>query len=142
MTTQRVTLTLEGITAGDYLTWIRDPEPPALGRELQSIEVRAEPLGDTVDAVLTWNGVPPAGSDAGPLAGFPLTPEVAALATPSEGATSSVLRLRSSRSRPRAQGRECYAARLGPGTGRRAEIAQAAATSAPPTSQPASTSVE
>jgi hypothetical protein len=36
---QVLTLTLDGITAGDYLAWFRDPEPFALGRELRSIRV-------------------------------------------------------------------------------------------------------
>ena len=30
MALQTLTLKLDGITAGDYLTWCRDPEPPAL----------------------------------------------------------------------------------------------------------------
>ena len=28
---QLLTLVLDGITAGDYLCWVRDPEPAALG---------------------------------------------------------------------------------------------------------------
>jgi hypothetical protein len=34
---------LDGITAGDYLQWMRDPEPPALGQALQWIEVNGDP---------------------------------------------------------------------------------------------------
>jgi hypothetical protein len=75
---QHLTLTLDGITAGDYLTWGRDPEPPALGLSLRSITVRADPLGDTVEAALAWPGSPPAPLAAAPIAGLPLTPEVIA----------------------------------------------------------------
>ena len=53
-----------------------DPEPPALGRDLRSITLRGDPLGETVEAVLTWEGRPPAPIAAAPLAGLPLTPEV------------------------------------------------------------------
>jgi hypothetical protein len=73
---QRLTLTLDGITAGDYLAWARDPEPPALGRELASIELRAEPLGDTVEAWLSWTITPPAPHEAARAAGLCLAPEV------------------------------------------------------------------
>jgi hypothetical protein len=73
---QRLTLTLDGITAGDYLAWARDPEPPGLGRELTAIDLRADPLGDTVEAWLSWTSVPPAAHDAARVAGLPLTPEV------------------------------------------------------------------
>jgi hypothetical protein len=79
MSLQVLTLTLDGITAGDYMAWVRDPEPPALGRDLRGVAVRAEPLGETVDAVLTWKGAPPAPSTAAPLAGLALTPEVIAV---------------------------------------------------------------
>lgn len=30
MRLQHLTLTLDGITAGDYLQWVRDPEPRAV----------------------------------------------------------------------------------------------------------------
>ena len=82
MPLQVLTLTLDGITAGDYMAWLRDPEPPALGRDLRAVTVRGEPLGDTVEAVLTWNGAPPAPSTAAPMAGLALTPEVIALEVP------------------------------------------------------------
>ena len=76
MTSQSLTLTLDGITAGDYLTWVRDPEPSALGRALRSITLRADAVGDTIDAVLSWNATPPPPLAAAALAGLPLTPEV------------------------------------------------------------------
>jgi hypothetical protein len=85
MPLQQLTLTLDGITAGDYLTWVRDPEPAALGRELHSIELRADPLGDTMEALLSWNAAPPDAAVAAASAGLPLTPEVVsvtALTTP------------------------------------------------------------
>ena len=73
---QHLTLTLEGITAGDYLARVRDPEPPGLGRELTSIELRADPLGDTVEAWLSWTVNAPAPHEAARAAGLVLTPEV------------------------------------------------------------------
>ena len=76
MARQTLTLTLEGITAGDYVTWVSDPEPPALGRDLRSIALRCDRLGDTVEAALDWAGSPPAPPAAAPIAGLPLTPEV------------------------------------------------------------------
>jgi hypothetical protein len=79
MTTQTLTLTLDGITAGDYLTWIRDPEPPALGRELREIEVSADPLGETISATLRWEGTAPPARVAAAVAGLPPTAEVTGL---------------------------------------------------------------
>jgi hypothetical protein len=79
MTLQRLTLTLDGITAGDYMQWVRDPEPPALGLGLRSIEVSGDPLGDAVEAVLWWSVSPPPAIEAGPVAGLPVTPEVIAV---------------------------------------------------------------
>jgi hypothetical protein len=76
---QYLTLRLDGITAGDYLTWVRDPEPAALGAGLESITVRADPLGGTIEALLCWNRTPPAARTAVLAAGFPLTPEVSAV---------------------------------------------------------------
>jgi hypothetical protein len=73
---QRLTLTLDGSTAGDYLAWACDPEPPGLGRELTAIQVCADPLGDTVEAWLTWTVNPPAPHEAARAAGLPLTPDV------------------------------------------------------------------
>jgi hypothetical protein len=79
MPLQVLTLTLDGITAGDYMTWVYDPEPPSLGRDLRSITLRGDPLGDTVEAVLVWEGSPPPPTAAAPIAGLPLTPEVIAV---------------------------------------------------------------
>ena len=76
MSSQRLTITLDGITAADYLAWVCDPEPPALGRELKSVDVRYEPLGDTIEVSLRWSGEPPAAGAAATAAGFPVTPEV------------------------------------------------------------------
>ena len=59
MALQTLTLKLDGITAGDYLTWCRDPEPPALDFALRSISIQAEPLGDTITAILDWSHSPP-----------------------------------------------------------------------------------
>ena len=50
MPLQILSLKLDGITAGDYLTWCRDPEPPALDFALRSVSVDADPLGDTITA--------------------------------------------------------------------------------------------
>jgi hypothetical protein len=70
-------LRLEGITAEDYLCWIRDPEPHELGRDLLSVEVSADPLGDRIDAVLCW-AIERAVSaeEVAESAGFPQTLEV------------------------------------------------------------------
>jgi hypothetical protein len=74
--TQRLTLLLEGITAGDYLTSVHDPEPHALGRELRSLSMQADPLGDRIDVLLNWSGDPPSARAAAAAAGFSLTPEI------------------------------------------------------------------
>ena len=79
MATQELTLRLEGITAGDYLTWVRDPEPPALRYGLRRMEVMADPLGDSIQVLLAWEGQAPEPRDAAASAGFPLTPEVVAV---------------------------------------------------------------
>jgi hypothetical protein len=79
MTLQVLTLTLDGITAGDYLAWVRDPEPPALGQDLCEVSVQGDPLGDTVEAVLAWSGAVPPPSIATEVAGLPQTPEVIAV---------------------------------------------------------------
>jgi hypothetical protein len=78
MTTfQRLTFELDGITAGDYLAYVRNPEPPGLGTSLRAIAIDAEPLGDTIEVALAWNGTAPAPATAEVLAGLPMTPEVA-----------------------------------------------------------------
>ena len=54
---QHLIFTLDGITAGDYLAWVRDPEPAALGNALRSIAVHADALGDLIEVDLVWEGV-------------------------------------------------------------------------------------
>ena len=66
MSLQILSLKLDGITAGDYLTWCRDPDPPALDHALASIRVNADPLGDTITAILDWNQPTPAPAAAAP----------------------------------------------------------------------------
>ena len=73
MALQTLTLTLDGITADDYLTWCRDPEPPALDFALRSISIEAEPLGDTITAILDWSYSPPPIAFAASAAGLPLS---------------------------------------------------------------------
>jgi len=72
MSLQTLTLKLDGITAGDYLTWCRDPDLPALQFALRSISVEADPLGDTITAILYWNQPAPAPRVAATAAGLPL----------------------------------------------------------------------
>jgi hypothetical protein len=69
---QILTLKLDGITAGDYLTWCRDPDPPVLGLALRSLSIDADPLGETITAILDWNESPPPASAAASAAGLPL----------------------------------------------------------------------
>ena len=73
MPQQILTLKLDGITAGDYLTWCRDPEPPALDFALRSISIDADPLGDTITAILDWNQALPMAPAAATAAGLPLS---------------------------------------------------------------------
>jgi hypothetical protein len=72
MPLQILTLKLDGITAGDYLTWCRDPDPPALELALLSVAIDADPLAETVTAILDWNESPPPASAAASAAGLPL----------------------------------------------------------------------
>jgi hypothetical protein len=76
MPLQILTLKLDGITAGDYLTWCRDPDPPALDFALQSISIDADPVGDTITATLDWSHHVPAAPAAAGSAGLPLSPGV------------------------------------------------------------------
>jgi hypothetical protein len=76
MPRQVLTLKLGGITAGDYLTWCRDPEPPALDYTLRSVRVDADPLGDTITVVLDWKHPAPSPRAAAIAAGLPLSPDV------------------------------------------------------------------
>jgi hypothetical protein len=73
MPLQTLILKLDGITAGDYLTWCRDPEPVALDFALRSISIDADPLGDTITAVLDWDQAPPPFRAAATAAGLPLS---------------------------------------------------------------------
>jgi hypothetical protein len=73
MALQTLILKLDGITAGDYLTWCRDPEPPALDFALRSISIEAEPLEDTITAILDWSHSPPPVAVAASAAGLPLS---------------------------------------------------------------------
>jgi hypothetical protein len=72
MPLQILTLKLDDITAGDYLTWYRDPEPPALDFALRSITIDADPLGDTITAILDWDEPVPPLPAAAAAAGLPL----------------------------------------------------------------------
>jgi hypothetical protein len=67
---QILTLKLDGITAGDYLTWYRDPDPPVLGLALRSVSIDADSLGETITAILDWNESPPPASAAASAAGL------------------------------------------------------------------------
>ncbi|MBV9197326.1 MAG: hypothetical protein JO168_24590 [Solirubrobacterales bacterium] len=77
--TQALSLALDGITAGDYLSWVRDPDPPALGRDLRAVAIDAASLGDRIDLRLVWDREPPDAETAAAIAGFPIGPEVATL---------------------------------------------------------------
>jgi hypothetical protein len=77
---QSLVIRLDGITAGDYLTWVWDPEPPALDHGLRSVAISAEPLGELVKIDLVWADRPPTRPSAAAVAaGFPLIPEVVAV---------------------------------------------------------------
>jgi len=75
---QSLVIRLDGITAGDFLAWVWDPEPPALDHGLRSVAISAEPLGELINIELVWAGQPPTNpSTSAVAAGFALTPEVA-----------------------------------------------------------------
>jgi uncharacterized protein YbjT (DUF2867 family) len=57
---QSLVIRLDGITAADYLTWVWDPEPPALDRGLRSVAISADPLGELITLELVWAGRRPA----------------------------------------------------------------------------------
>lgn len=76
MPRQIITIELAGLTAGDYVAHLRDPEPSALGHALRAVTVCAEPLGDIVQALLVWEGPAPAPRAAAIAAGLPLVAEV------------------------------------------------------------------
>jgi hypothetical protein len=73
---QHLTILLDGITAGDYLTQVHDPEPNAQGWELLSLSTLADPFDDRIDVLLTWRSDPPPPRAAAAAAGFALTPEI------------------------------------------------------------------
>jgi hypothetical protein len=73
MPLQILTLKLDGISSDDYLTWCRDPEPPALHFALRSISIDADSLGNTITVTLDWNESPPPAPTAASAAGLPLT---------------------------------------------------------------------
>jgi hypothetical protein len=92
MSLQILTLELDDITAGDYLSWCRDPDPPALGCALRTICVDADPLGDTITAILDWDPPARAPAAAARAAGLPLPtgvrlhpPRMLSLHTPDGG---------------------------------------------------------
>ena len=76
MTYQTLRLRLDGMTAGDYLSHLRDPEPAMLGAGLHEVVVEADPLEDEVHALLTWEQAPADACVAANLAGFPTPREV------------------------------------------------------------------
>jgi hypothetical protein len=85
MALQILTLKLDGITAGDYLRWCRDPDPPALDFGLRSISIDADPLGDTITASLDWNQPLPTAPAAATAAGLPLSAGVQIQPLPTDG---------------------------------------------------------
>ena len=54
-------------------TWCRDSDPPALDFVLRSVSIDADPLGDSVTAILDWNQPPLAPPTAATAAGLPLS---------------------------------------------------------------------
>jgi hypothetical protein len=74
-TRYKLTLVLAGITAADYLQWIRDPDPPARP-ELKLISAQAAPLGNRIELELLARRDPPPHRATATAVGFPITPEV------------------------------------------------------------------
>jgi hypothetical protein len=68
-------LVLAGITAEDYLQWIRDPDPTGRA-DLTLMSVRALPPGERIELELLAEGQLPALRTAVTAVGFPTTPEV------------------------------------------------------------------
>jgi hypothetical protein len=75
MPRQILTIELDGLTAGDYIAHVADPEPPALGRGLRSVTLRAQPLDRTVEALLVWDEAAPGACEAATAAGLPFVAE-------------------------------------------------------------------
>lgn len=73
MPLQILTLKLDGVTAGDYPTWCRDPDPPALDFALRSIAIDANPLGDTITVILDWTAPALPATAAAAAAGLPVS---------------------------------------------------------------------
>jgi hypothetical protein len=84
MPIQTLTLNLDAITAEDYLTWCRDPDPPALQLTLRSISIDADPLADTLTATLDWNQPVPSPRAAAAMAGLSIPPGIQVHASPSD----------------------------------------------------------
>lgn len=74
---QHITVKLDGITAGDYVAFQVDADPPLEASRLRSVTLDVpDPLGDTIGAVLRWDGRAPAPRAAAAAAGFALTGDV------------------------------------------------------------------
>ena len=73
-----LTLLLDGITADDYLQWVRDPDPPDR-EDLKLIAVCSSPLDDCIQLELLVEGEPPPPRLAANAVGFPITTNVAAV---------------------------------------------------------------
>jgi hypothetical protein len=79
MILQTITIHLDGITAADYLAWVREPEPAPFPAGLRSVRIDADPLGSTVEATLAWERPAPAPHLAAAAAGLPVSADVAAV---------------------------------------------------------------
>jgi hypothetical protein len=88
MSLQTLILRLDGVTAGDYLAWCRDPDASAFDYGLRSTSIDADPLGDTISAGLDWDRPMPPPRAAATIAGLPLTANVRAIRSPHAGGDS------------------------------------------------------
>jgi hypothetical protein len=80
MAHQILRLHLDGVLAADYLAYVRDPDPAALGGALRSVTIREQPpFSSVVEALLTWRGAAPDPHAAATLAGLPVTADVIAV---------------------------------------------------------------
>jgi hypothetical protein len=86
MSLQTLILRLDGITAGDYLAWCGDVDASAFDYGLRSIAIDADPLGNTVSAVLDRDRRVPPPRAAAAIAGLRLTADVRAIGSPHAGA--------------------------------------------------------